>query len=54
MFCENCGNEVADGNAFCAKCGTPCKDVVSAESADQSTKKLAPEDIWSMLLIILG
>lgn len=30
MFCKNCGNQVPDGVAFCAACGTP---VVAAPAA---------------------
>lgn len=25
MFCENCGKEIAQGDAFCAECGTAVK-----------------------------
>ncbi|WP_417190545.1 zinc-ribbon domain-containing protein, partial [Adlercreutzia sp.] len=23
MFCPKCGNEIAEGSAFCGKCGAP-------------------------------
>ena len=28
MFCNNCGKEVLDGNAFCAGCGTKIEGIV--------------------------
>lgn len=31
MFCEKCGKETADGQAFCASCGAPLAQAASPE-----------------------
>ena len=40
MFCKNCGNQIPDGVAFCAACGTP---VTAAPVQPQVAYGYAPE-----------
>lgn len=39
-FCQNCGNEINPGEAFCAKCGTPTAD--SAAYSDVANQNVQP------------
>ncbi|MBR4868584.1 MAG: zinc ribbon domain-containing protein, partial [Clostridia bacterium] len=35
MFCKNCGQEIAEGNAFCMSCGAPVEQQAAAQPAQQ-------------------
>lgn len=35
MFCRNCGNEMDDNAAFCAKCGTPVEKPANTQPNEQ-------------------
>ena len=41
MFCKNCGNQIPDGVAFCAACGTPVTAAPAAPAAPVAP--VAPE-----------
>lgn len=44
MFCKNCGNQLADGTAFCSNCGTPVNTTPTAEIApDTATQPDMPK-----------
>ena len=34
MFCRNCGNQIAENDAFCSKCGTPTKETANVLESD--------------------
>lgn len=42
MFCKNCGNQIPDGVAFCAACGTPVSAAPAAPAAPEVNYGYAP------------
>lgn len=47
MFCENCGNEIQDGQIFCSRCGTPVK---RKPKEPYEKKKIRHTDIKKILI----
>ena len=39
MFCKNCGQEIAEGNAFCMSCGAPVEQQAAAQPAAQPAQQ---------------
>ena len=53
MFCKNCGNQVPDGVAFCAACGTPLTPA-KPEDTEDKTVQVNPnriDDSWAEMEI---
>lgn len=48
MFCKNCGAEIADGSAFCSKCGT------SIESVKPDKKKAGKKPILFIIIAVIA
>ncbi len=43
MFCQNCGNQIADGEKFCKFCGCPVKTVQQQEAVPPAEEPAAPQ-----------
>ena len=43
MFCEKCGNQIADGEKFCQQCGAPVPGQAPAPEQVQQAAQQAPE-----------
>ncbi len=50
MYCEKCGAEIAEGQAFCQKCGAPT-GVAPVDPKEEKKKKLGGEDKVMMILL---
>lgn len=44
MICKFCGTEIAEGSAFCAKCGKPVETLVAAEKSKGEIAPAASEN----------
>ena len=49
MYCEKCGTEIEEGQAFCQKCGAPVSP--AAEPVKEEKKPLPIEDKILMIFI---
>ena len=42
MFCQNCGNQIADGQKFCEHCGAPVENAVVQEVVEEVVEETVP------------
>ena len=54
MFCNNCGKEVLDGNAFCAGCGTKIEGISVAQNVHNETSDVVYDTGDKLSTLVVG
>lgn len=54
MICKNCGNEVAEGNAFCTGCGTPLEEASPFVDIYDAPAQESPNKTMGTLALVCG
>ncbi len=53
MYCRKCGNEIAEGEKFCAECGTPVETENNVEAESNVDNRKKSNKKWIPIILVL-